>query len=88
MPIHCLSHPDTFYYLCVQLAFKSQEGNVTPLIKKWYEVCFGCDAGDQDKNWILHVCCTTCHTMGKWLVPNAVRRSFGLEGIKGPLIRL
>ena len=33
---------------------------MTPLVKKCYELYFGCKVGDQDKNWAPHICCLTC----------------------------
>ncbi|UYV75209.1 hypothetical protein LAZ67_12002923 [Cordylochernes scorpioides] len=34
--------------------------NLTPLIKKCYELYFGCKVGDQDKTWAPHHCCEIC----------------------------
>lgn len=60
MPRKCLNHPDTFCYVCGELTFKLQRRNFTPLIKKCYQLYFGCKVGDQDKSWAPHICCVTC----------------------------
>jgi hypothetical protein len=56
----CLNHPDIFCYVCGELTFKSQRRNFTPLIKKCYELYFGCKVSDQDNYWAPHICCVTC----------------------------
>ena len=60
MPRKCVNHPDSFCYVCGDLAFKDQRRSLTPLVKKCYELYFGCKVGDQDKNWAPHICCLTC----------------------------
>ena len=45
--------------MCGDLTFKSQRQNFTPLIKKCYELYFGCKLGDQDKSCAPHICCVT-----------------------------
>jgi hypothetical protein len=59
MPRQCLNQLDTFCYVCGELIFKSQRQNFFPLIKKCYEVYFGCKVSDQDKSWVPHICCAT-----------------------------
>jgi len=56
----CLNHPDTFHYMCGEMTFKSQMQNLTPIIKKCYELYFGCKVGDQDTSWAPHICCVKC----------------------------
>jgi hypothetical protein len=82
----CLNHPDTFCYVCGELTFKSQRRNFTPLIKKCYELYFGCKVGYQDKYWAPYICCVTW--VGKRFTSHAVRCSYGSEGTKIPFIRL
>jgi hypothetical protein len=43
-----------------ELTFKSQKRYFTQLIKKCYELYFGCKLGDQVKIWAPHICCVTC----------------------------
>ena len=37
----CLNHPDTFFYVCDEVTFKSQKPNFTPLIKKCMRFILG-----------------------------------------------
>jgi len=60
MPRQCVNHPDNFCYVCGDLTFKDQQQSLTPLVKKCYQLYFGCKVGDQDKNWAPHICCLTC----------------------------
>ena len=57
---NCVNHPDNFCYVCGEVTFKDRLRSLTPLVKKCYELYFGCKVGDQDKNWALHICCLTC----------------------------
>lgn len=68
MPRNCVNHPDSFCYVCGGLTFKSQRRNITPLVRKSYELYFGCKIGDQDKSWAPHICCASCVTsLTSWL---------------------
>jgi hypothetical protein len=52
----------TFWYMCGEMTYKSQ----TPLIKKCYELHFGCKVGDQDKSLvplIYYVMCGSCQML-------------------------
>lgn len=60
MPRDCANHPDSFCYVCGEVTFKGQKRVFTPLIKKYYELYFGCKVGDQDKSWAPHICCVSC----------------------------
>jgi len=69
----CLNHSDTFCYGCGGLTFKPQGLNFTLLVKKFYELYFGCKGGDQDKSWAPHICCVTCvRLLTGWV--NALRQ--------------
>jgi hypothetical protein len=69
MPRICLSHPDVFCSVRGELTFKSQERNFIPLIKKFYELYFACKVSDEDKSWVLHICCVTCvRLITGWLI--------------------
>ncbi|UYV84365.1 hypothetical protein LAZ67_X001944 [Cordylochernes scorpioides] len=37
-----------------------QRRSITPLIKKCYQLYFGCKVGEQDKTWAPHHCCEIC----------------------------
>lgn len=63
MPRSCINQPDSFCYICGEVTLKSQRRNITPLIKKSYELYFGCKLGDQDKSWAPHSCCNSCVTL-------------------------
>jgi hypothetical protein len=56
----CLNYPDNFCYVCGYLTFQDQRRSLTSLVKKCYELYFGCKVGDQDKNCAPHICCSTC----------------------------
>jgi hypothetical protein len=43
--------------VCGELTFKSRRQNFTPLVKKCYQLYFGCKVGDLDKSWAPHICC-------------------------------
>lgn len=60
MPRKCINDPDNFCYVCGDLTFKEQRRSLTLLVRKCYELYFGCKVGDQDKNWAPHICCSTC----------------------------
>lgn len=60
MPRKCVNHVDSFCYICGELTFKSQRRHLTPLVKKYYRLYFGCQAGDFDKSWAPNTCCVSC----------------------------
>jgi hypothetical protein len=60
MPRQWINSPDSFCYVCGEYTFKSDRQSVTPLVKKAFELYFGCTLTDQDKKWASHVCCTNC----------------------------
>jgi hypothetical protein len=68
MPSSCINHPNNFCYVYGELTFKSQRKNITHVVKKSYELYFGCKVGDQDKSWAPHICCASCVTLlTSWL---------------------
>jgi len=56
----CVNSSDAFCYICGKVTFKSRRRSFTPLLKKWYELYFGCKVGDQGKSWAPHFCWMTC----------------------------
>jgi hypothetical protein len=53
---------------------KSQTLCFMLLIKKCYELYFGCKVGDKDKSWAPDICnvCEAAHRIGKWFAPLAI----------------
>ena len=60
MPRNCLNQSDSFCCVCGEVTFKFQRKTFIPLIKKCYDLYFGCNLGDEEKFWALHICCATC----------------------------
>ena len=44
----------------VEMTFKYRKRNLTPLVKKCYELYFGCKVYDKDKSWTHNIYCETC----------------------------
>ena len=57
---NCLNQSDSFCYVCGEVIFISQRKTFIPMIKKCYELYFGCNVGDEEKSWTPHICCATC----------------------------
>ena len=51
---------DSFCYVCGEFTVKAHVKRITSLIKKAYELYFGCRIGDQDKVWAPHIVCAKC----------------------------
>jgi hypothetical protein len=63
----CVNSSDAFCYICDEVTFKSRRWSFTPLIKKCYELYFGCKVGDQDKSWAPKFCCvTSARLLAEW----------------------
>jgi hypothetical protein len=60
IPRQCINSPDSFCYVCGEYIIKSHRQSVMPLVKKTYELYFGCKLTDRDKKWAPHICCTNC----------------------------
>ena len=43
--------PNSFCYICSEVVWKSQRKPLSKLVRKAYELYFGCKIGDQDKVW-------------------------------------
>ena len=54
-----VNDPNTFCYICGELPPRFKD-NMTPLVKKAYELYFQCHVGDQDKVWAPHFSCSKC----------------------------
>jgi len=52
MPRKCVNHPDNFY-VRGDLTFKDLRRSLTPLVKKCYELYFGCKVGVKMRTWPL-----------------------------------
>jgi hypothetical protein len=60
MPRKCNNSPDSFCHVCDEYTIKSPRQSVTTLVKKEYELYFGCKLIDQDKKWAPHICYINC----------------------------
>lgn len=68
MSRQCINKPDSFCYVCGEVTFKSTQKPLTPLVKKAYELYFGCKVSDQDKSWAPKICCSSCsRSLTGWL---------------------
>ncbi|XP_073533089.1 uncharacterized protein [Phyllobates terribilis] len=68
IPRSCINKADSFCYICGEVIFASQRRNMTTMIRKAYNLYFGCRIGDQDKSWAPHICCNTCAShLTQWL---------------------
>ena len=56
----CVNGTASFCYICGDFTSKNQKVRITALVKKAYELYFGCKIGDQDKSWAPHICCKIC----------------------------
>src|SRR5215813_14488332 len=64
----CFNKADNFCYICGEVTFASQKRRITTVIKKAYNLYFGCEIGDQNKNWAPHICCNSCRSrLVQWL---------------------
>jgi hypothetical protein len=60
--------PDNFCYIFQGLTVKAQRKPLSPLVRKAYEIYFGCKVGDTDKVWAPKICCGSClWTSTGWL---------------------
>lgn len=64
----CVNKADKFCYICGEVTAKAYQKPISSLVKKAYELYFGCKVGDQDKSWAPKVCCSSCsRTLTGWL---------------------
>lgn len=47
----CVISREAFFYICGEFTLKSQRKAISPLVRKVHELYFGCNVGDQVKNW-------------------------------------
>lgn len=67
MSHQCASSPNVFCYVSGEFTTKSQSENVTPTIKKAYELYFNSKV-DKDKSFALKYCCSGCsRNLRGWL---------------------
>ena len=68
MPRNCIISADNVCYICGEVKSARQRKAITAIVKKAYDLYFGCKIGDQDKSWALHICCRKCATdLSQWL---------------------
>jgi hypothetical protein len=64
----CQNKPNSFCYICGEVVLKLQRKLLPQLLKKAYELYFGCMVGDQDKIWVPKICCCSrSRTLTDWL---------------------
>lgn len=56
----CRNDPDSFCFICGQFITVKQKRKLTSFIKLCYELYFKRKLIHQDKEWVPHVCCSTC----------------------------
>ena len=56
----CFNSSHLFCCLSVEFNPKSQRKSITPILKKPYDIYFGCKVGDQYKSWAPRSCCSRC----------------------------
>jgi len=76
MPRKCVNHPDNSCYVCGNLTFKDQRRSLIPLVKKCYELYFGCKVGDQGKNWALRLVRQVGHLPR--IIPSSINKLMNL----------
>jgi len=73
MPRNCFNCADNFCYICGEVTFARQRKAITALVKKVYNLYFGCKIGAQDKSWAPHICYLSSQPIWKWTtVPDIV----------------
>lgn len=74
----CVNSPDFFCFICGLYSPKSQKKPITPLITKCYRAYFGLDVRNQDKYWVPHMCCFSCHkNLTNWFNGKPTKMPFG-----------
>jgi hypothetical protein len=64
----CQNKPNNFYYICSEVVLKSQRKPLPQLMRKGYELYFGCNVGGHDELWAPKSCCSWCsRTSAGWL---------------------
>ena len=64
----CKNSPDVFCYVCGEFTTKSQRRPISNFMKTAYRFYFGCQLGDQDKQWAPQVTCNRCYVkLTQWL---------------------
>ena len=59
----------TYCYVCGEFTPKSQSTSISPIVKKAYELYFGCKVADQDKSLAPNLCCSRCSRyLRGWLI--------------------
>ena len=53
----CKNNSYGFCYICSNMVFPNCQAEIIDLVKKAYDDYFGVKQGDQDKPFVLHICC-------------------------------
>ena len=57
-----INNADNFCYNCGEVTFARQRKTIITIVKKAYQLYFGCKIGDQYKSWTPHIYCRECLT--------------------------
>ena len=58
----CKNDPDKFCYICGQYTPPVHRRKFIPRVKIAYKFYFGCEVGNQDKNWSPHIAMLGTHS--------------------------
>jgi hypothetical protein len=73
----CVNSPGFLFYLRFIFSKESKK-RITPLITKCYREYFGLDIRNQDKYWVPHMCCYSCHkNFTNWFNGKPTKMPFG-----------
>jgi hypothetical protein len=65
--VNLLVCPNLFRHVFGKFTPKPQTKSITLIVRKLYELYFGCKVGDQDNSWAPHSCCHRCaRYLGGW----------------------
>lgn len=59
----CANDPNKFCYICGKYALAKQRRNITELIEEAYQKYFDFPIANQDKPWVPHKVCVSCHSI-------------------------
>jgi hypothetical protein len=64
----CQHKLSNFCYICGKVVLESQRKPLSRCMRKACELYTGCKIGDQDKIWVLKMCCSSCsRILAGWL---------------------
>jgi len=82
MPRNCVNSADNVCYICGEVTFTRQRKAITAIMKKAYNLYFGCKIGDQYKSRAPHICCRKYATnLSQWLNDKRPAMPFALPAV-------